>query len=57
MNFEDTREDVIGLYNQFISDGKICELYPVSAKLGKQFEYADKKNIRYAILYGAAEKE
>ncbi|MFA7284218.1 MAG: HisS family protein [Candidatus Absconditabacterales bacterium] len=57
VNFADTRDDIIALYNQFIFDGKTCELYPMPAKIGKQFEYADKKSIRYAILYGDSEKQ
>lgn len=43
VNFEDTLPDILSLYNTFIAAGKICEMYPTAAKLGKQFEYADKK--------------
>jgi histidyl-tRNA synthetase len=43
INFEDTMDSVTQLYQKYINDGKICELYPTPVKLGKQFEYADKK--------------
>lgn len=56
VNFADTKEDIIWLYGIFLSQGKVCELYPTWAKIGKQFEYAEKKNIQYAILYGETEK-
>jgi histidyl-tRNA synthetase len=32
------------------------EFYPVNAKLGKQFEYADKKAMKYAVLFWESEK-
>ena len=31
------------------------ELYPDSAKIGKQFQHADKRSIPYAVLTGAEE--
>lgn len=34
-----------------------CELYPESAKMDKQFKYADKKNIAFAIIIGSRELE
>ena len=34
-----------------------CELYPESVKLDKQFKYADKKNIQYAIIIGSKEMQ
>lgn len=43
VNFEDTLPEVLKLYNAFLAAGKTCEIYPTAAKLGKQFEYADKK--------------
>lgn len=43
LNFDDTFEDILKLYQQFLSEGKICELYPTEAKFGKQLEFADKK--------------
>ena len=32
-----------------------CELYPETAKFDKQFKYAEKKNIGYAIIIGSKE--
>jgi histidyl-tRNA synthetase len=32
-----------------------CELYPEPAKMDKQFKYANKKNIAYAIIIGSRE--
>jgi hypothetical protein len=43
LNFEDTFDSILETYQQFLADGKTCELYPVEAKFGKQLEYADKK--------------
>jgi histidyl-tRNA synthetase len=34
-----------------------CEIYPEKVKLDKQFKYADKKNIAYAIIIGTKEIE
>ncbi|MPT36883.1 MAG: histidine--tRNA ligase, partial [Flavobacterium sp.] len=31
------------------------ELYPSNAKIGKQFQYADKRGIPYAVIVGAEE--
>jgi histidyl-tRNA synthetase len=39
------------------STGISCELYHESAKMDKQFKYAEKKNIRYAIIIGSRELE
>lgn len=41
------------LRNQGIS----CEIYPDNLKLKKQFEYADKKGIKYFVIIGAEEME
>lgn len=35
--------------------GIACEMYPENIKLDKQFRYADKKNIPFAIIMGAQE--
>ncbi len=34
-----------------------CEIYPEKVKMDKQFKYADKKNIPYAIIIGTKEME
>lgn len=56
VNFADTKDDIIRLYNIFLNEWKVCEMYPTPAKLWKQFEYADKKNIRYVVVYWEAER-
>ena len=41
-----------------LRDSKIaCELYPEKVKIDKQFKYADKKNIPFAIIIGSKEIE
>lgn len=35
--------------------GHIAEIYPENAKLRKQFEYADRKGIKYVVLAGEDE--
>ncbi len=57
LNFEDTFDSIISVYKKFLSEWKICELYPLEAKFGKQLEYADKKWIRYAVILGTTELE
>lgn len=58
INFwEETRNDIVRLYQLYIWSGKTCEIYPTPSKLWKQFEYADKKNIRYAVILWTGEKE
>jgi len=42
---------------QLRSKGISCELYHEPAKMDKQFKYADKKNIQYAIIIGSKEIE
>ncbi len=36
-------------------NGIKCELYPDKAKVGKQFQFADKKSIPFAVLVGSQE--
>jgi len=57
INFSETIDEITSLYRQFIAAGKRCELYPTAAKLGKQFEYADRVGADYSIVYGPWEKE
>ncbi|HEV8079405.1 MAG TPA: histidine--tRNA ligase [Chitinophagaceae bacterium] len=40
---------------QLRSKGISCELFPEPAKMDKQFKYAGKKNIEYAIIIGSKE--
>ena len=39
------------------SKGISCELYHEPAKMDKQFKYADKKNIQYAVIIGSKEMQ
>jgi len=43
------------LMQQLRSNNTSCELYPEQAKFDKQFKYAEKKNIPYAIIIGSKE--
>jgi len=50
INFEQTIEKSLKLYNNFSKIGKKVEFFPESDKLKKQFRYADNKGIKYCIL-------
>lgn len=39
------------------NEGISCEMYHETAKMDKQFKYAEKKNIQYAIIIGSKEME
>lgn len=43
------------LMQQLRGKGVRCEIYPEAAKFDKQFKYADKKNIPYAVILGTKE--
>lgn len=45
------------LMQQLRNNSIRCEIYPEQAKFDKQFKYADKKNIAYAVIIGAKELE
>ena len=45
------------LMQQLREKGISCELYPETAKIDKQFRYADKKKIQYAVIIGSKEME
>ena len=57
INFEDTLEESLQLFNKLSQSGKKVEFFPESDKLWKQFKYADKKWIKYCILLGKWELE
>ena len=57
LNFETTQNNILWLYQRFLSEWKTCELYPVEAKFGKQLQYADKKWITQATILWDEEKE
>jgi len=46
-----------GLMQQLRSNGIACELYHETAKMDKQFKYAEKKNIPFAVIIGSRELE
>ena len=43
------------LVNQLRKGGIACELYPEKTKFDKQFKYAEKKNIPFAVIIGSDE--
>lgn len=45
------------LMQQLRNRGIRCEMYPDQSKFEKQFKYADKKNIFYAVIIGTKEVE
>jgi histidyl-tRNA synthetase len=45
------------LMQQLRANGTSCELFHETTKFDKQFKYADKKQIRYAIMIGSKELE
>ncbi len=57
INFEDTRDQSLQLLSKIIQQWKNCEYYPIPVKLGKQFEYADKKWITHCVIFGSGELE
>lgn len=57
LHFEETFDDILSLYTRFLWEWKVCELYPIAAKFGKQLEYADKKAITHVVIVGSWEKE
>lgn len=57
VNFEETFDAILSLYTRFLSEWKICELYPTAAKFGKQLEYADKKWISKVVILGTTEQQ
>lgn len=46
-----------GLMQQLRNNGIACELYHEAAKMDKQFKYAEKKNIPFAVIIGSRELE
>ncbi len=55
LRFPESFESLIPLYKQFTESNKSSEFYPTEAKFAKQLEYANKKNMRYAIICGEDE--
>lgn len=51
INFENTFIESLKIYKDLINSWKKVEIYPEAEKLTKQFKYADKKGIKYVIIY------
>jgi histidyl-tRNA synthetase len=47
----------LGLLQTLRKSGIRTEIYPEFAKLKKQFDYAEKKNIPYLLIYGEGERQ
>jgi len=57
-NLGDSEAGIALQLMNILRDNKIaCELYPDKVKIDKQFKYADKKNIPFAIIIGSKEME
>jgi len=52
---DEESKNAFTLMQQLRGKGISCELYPESAKFDKQFKYAEKKNILYAVIIGSKE--
>jgi histidyl-tRNA synthetase len=46
-----------GIMQKLRSSGIACELYHEASKIDKQFRYAEKKNIPFAVIIGSKEME
>ena len=58
MNMGETESRfAFGIMQRLRHAGISCELYHEAAKLGKQFNYAEKKNIAWAVIIGSKEME
>lgn len=53
---EDETKDALNLYAELTAAGVNCEVYYEADQLGKQFKYADKKQIPFVIVQGPEEK-
>jgi histidyl-tRNA synthetase len=54
---ESESKEAYGLMRQVRANGIRCEIYHETAKLDKQFKYAEKKNIPLVIIIGSQEME
>ncbi len=58
INFSDDESiEALSLIQELRNSGVSCELYSESAKLKKQFQFAEKKQIKYIAFYGKNEQE
>ena len=54
---EKESEYAFNVMQQLRSNGISCEMYHECVKINKQFSYAEKKNIKYAVIIGSKEIE
>ena len=55
---DDLRADALALATRIRREGAIhADLYAASGRLGKQFKYADRRGIRYAVIRGSDERD
>ena len=54
---EAERNKAFELMQQLRTNGTKCEMYHEQAKFDKQFKYAERKNIQYAVIIGSKELE
>lgn len=54
---KDTITQSLGIATRLRNSGINCEFYFDTAKMDKQFKYAEKKNIKVAVIYGSNEAE
>lgn len=52
---EEEASAAMKLMNELRDSGIGCEIYPEKSKMDKQFKYADKKNIAFAVIIGSEE--
>lgn len=54
---DDLRADAVRLATRVRREGIDADLYTASGRLGKQFKYADRRGIRYAVIRGSDERD
>ena len=54
---DDLRDDAVRLATGIRRGGLDADLYAASGRLGKQFKYADRRGIRYAVIRGSDERD
>jgi len=56
LNFPEQKNYLLYIYKKLISNNIRTEIYPSNVKIKKQMEYANRKNIKYVLIYGEEEK-
>lgn len=57
VRFDDEVSGLLGLLQRLRKQGISAELYPDASKLGKQFAYADARQIPYVVIIGEEERD